>query len=147
MKKPKSDELEDIGSAKYYVVLERKGASSVSLLISDRRDFMSQQHDSIEESASADPKDLIKQIASESASGPDYLLPDTPLKEATFRVLLAHKNKPMTAAQISEELGNRWSMSPYPRDLSPTVIERLLQHMDPYAIGRIAPPEAPETDE
>ena len=133
-----SEEREPI---KYYVDVEADKGSAVSLLISDRRDYLSQQHDSLEEAASADPLVLIDQIADQSASTPDYLLPDTPLKEAVFRVILANRNEPMTAAEVSEELKRRWTMSAYPRDLSPLVMERLLENMEDYSIGRILPPE------
>lgn len=133
-----SDEREPI---RYYVDMGGEGGSSVSLLISDRRDFLSQQHDTLEEAASADPALLIDQIAGQSAGTPDYLLPDTPLKEAVFRVLLANSNEPMSAAQVSEELKKRWTMSAYPRDLSPSVMERLLQSMASYSVAGIFPPE------
>ncbi len=133
---------------RYYVEVEASEASSVSLLISDRRDFMSQQHDTIDEAASADPLVMIDQIADQSAGTPDYLLPDTPLKEAVFRVLLAKRNEPMSASDVSEELKQWWTMSTYPRDLSPSVIGRLLENMNSYSIARILPPEPepePET--
>jgi hypothetical protein len=132
---------------RYYVQTDASDVSSVSLLISDRRDYMSQQHDTLDEAASADPLLMIDQIADQSAGTPDYLLPDTPLKEAVFRVLLAGRNEPMSAADVSEELKQRWTMSTYPRDLSPGVIGRLLESMSAYSVGKIVPPEpepAPE---
>jgi hypothetical protein len=132
---------------RYFVQTDASDVGSVSLLISDRRDYMSQQHDTIDEAASSDPALMIDQIADQSAGTPDYLLPDTPLKEAVFRVILAGRNEPMSAADVSEELKQRWTMSTYPRDLSPAVIGRLLESMSAYSIGRILPPEpesAPE---
>ena len=136
---------------RYFVRVEESDASSVSVLISDRRDFMSQQHDTLEDAASADPTAMIDQIADQSAGTADFLLPDTPLKEAVFRILLAGRNEPMSAAEVSDELKQRWTMSTYPRDLSPPVIGRLLENMSAYSIGRILPPEpeprAPDIDD
>jgi hypothetical protein len=130
---------------RYYVSIDAEGGSSVSLLISDRRNYLTQQHDTIEEAATADPELLIDQIAGQSEEA-DYLLPDTPLKEAVFRVILAGRNESMSAGEISAELRRRWTMSAYPRNLSPSVVERLLQNMESYSIGSIVPPE-PEAEE
>ena len=130
---------------RYYVSIDAEEGSSVSLLISDRRNYLTQQHDTIEEAATADPELLIDQIAGQSEEA-DYLLPDTPLKEAVFRVILARRNEPMSADEISAELRRRWTMSAYPRNLSPSVVERLLQNMESYSIGSILPPE-PEAEE
>jgi hypothetical protein len=134
---------------RYFMRVEESDESSVSLLISDRRDFMSQQHDTLEDAASADPTVMIDQIADQSAGTADFLLPDTPLKEAVFRILLAGRNEPMSAADVSDQLKQRWAMSTYPRDLSPPVIGRLLENMSAYSVGRILPPEpepqAPDT--
>ncbi len=138
----------DTGTAapiRYCVNINAEEGSSVSLLISDRRNYLTQQHDTIDEAANADPELLIDQIAGQS-EGADYLLPDTPLKEAVFRVILASRNEPMSADEISKELRLRWTMSAYPRNLSPSVVERLLQNMESYLIGRILPPE-PEAEE
>ena len=130
---------------RYYVSIDAEEGSSVSLLISDRRNYLTQQHDTIEEAATADPDLLIDQIAGQSEEA-DYLLPDTPLKEAVFRVILAGRNEPISAGEISAELRRRWTMSAYPRNLSPAVVERLLQNMESYSIGSIVPPE-PEAEE
>ena len=125
---------------RYRVHVGAEAGGSVSLLIADRRNYLAKQHDTIEEAASADPDLLVDQIASQ-ADQADYLLPDTPLKEAIFRVILAGRNEPMSAAEISAELGRRWTMSAYPRNLSASVVERLLGSMDSYSIESIAPPE------
>ena len=141
----KANDPETAGPIRYCVDIDAEKGSSVSLLISDRRNYQTQQHDTLEEAANADPGLLIDQIAGQSGDA-DYLLPDTPLKEAVFRVILASRNEPMSADEISVELRRKWTMSAYPRNLSPSVVERLLQNMGSYSIGSIFPPE-PEADE
>lgn len=136
----KAQDANTAAPIRYYVSIDVEEGNSVSLLISDRRNYLTQQHDTIEEAATADPELLIDQIAGQSEEA-DYLLPDTPLKEAVFRVILASRNEPMSADEISAELRRRWTMSAYPRNLSPSVVERLLQNMGSYSIDSILPPE------
>ena len=95
-----------------------------------------------------DVEDLIQQVAYQAADNQDFLLPDTPLKEALFRVILANENKPMTAEEVSKVLEGKWSLSPYPRDISPQVIDRLLANSgEMYCIAAIPPePEEEEKD-
>ena len=135
-----TDNPEQSDPTRYFVDLEGGGGGSVALLISDRRSFLSRQHDTIEEASSADPLLMMDQVAAQSSDA-DYLLPDTPLKEAVFRVILANGNDPMSPEEISEELKRRWTMSAYPRNLSPPVVERLLENMDAYSIASVAPAE------
>ncbi len=107
---------------------------SVALMILNRMSYVSQQ---IFDEATPSPdktKQYINRIVEYDSQQSDYLLPDTPLKEATFRVLLAAGNKPMSAEEISEVLSEKWSMTAYPRDVSPRVIQRLLEHSDQYCI-------------
>ena len=53
----------------------------------------------------------------------------------------------MTTEEISLILTEKWAMSPFPRDLSPKVMERLLDHSESYCIGQIADPVKGETPE
>ena len=129
---------------RYFVDITENDGGPVALLISDRRNYLAQQHDTIEEAAAADPMLMIDQVAAQSSDA-DYLLPDTPLKEAVFRVILANRNEPMSSEEISEELKRRWTMSAYPRNLSASVVERLLGSMYSYSIAAVAP-EEPEPD-
>ena len=82
----------------------------------------------------SDIQPLIDLIVSSSSQQTDYLLPDTPLKEALFRLILAGGNEPVTAVELSDTLSARWAMSAYPRDLSPHVINRLLESGANYCI-------------
>ena len=86
----------------------------------------------------SDPEDFFDQILAHCSQAPDFLLPDTPLKETIFRVLLVHGNEPMDAAQISEFIGQKWAMTQFPRNTSPEVIQLLLDSSDFYCIAPIA---------
>ena len=94
----------------------------------------------------SDAAPFLKRIVAHCTDTPDYLLPDTPLKEAIFRVLLSRGNKPVNAEEISRELSEKWANTPYPRDVSTGVIQRLLEHSDTYCIARVPEPE-PEPEE
>ena len=98
------------------------------------------------EDADQNVDDLVPQIVESSSQDSDFLLPDTPLKEAVFRVMLASGNVPVTAEQISEYLSERWAMTPYPRDVSPKVIQRLLENSAAYCIAQM-PQAEPDSDE
>ncbi len=109
---------------------------SLPVLIASRRCYLAQQAEDDAEVLAADPKRLIRQIANHCADAPDYLLPDTPLKESIFRTLLAANNKPLTADEISAQLSERWSRTAQARDVSPAVVRRLLENSSLYSIAR-----------
>ena len=134
---------------RYYIELE--GADqrnrSVSGLIAERRCRECRQADTRESLADAEAQDHIKRIVEQCAHTSDYLLPDTPMKEALFRVILQGGNEPTSAIEISEILSERWGMTAYPRDVSPAVIERILQHGQTYSIAAIPRPVTEEEPE
>ena len=111
---------------------------SLSVLLASRLSYMYQQ--GLDEYAiiQADPQDFFDTIFEHCSQAPDFLLPDTPLKETIFRVLLAHGNEPMDAVQISEFIGQKWAMTQFPRNTSPEVIQLLLDSSDFYCIGPVA---------
>ena len=131
--------MADNGEQLHYIVdLTEDGNQhrSLSVLIASRRCYQDQQGEDDAEILAADPKRLIRQIARHCADAPDYLLPDTPLKESIFRTLLAANNKPLTAEDISSQLSDRWSRTAQARDVSPDVIRRLLENSPLYSITR-----------
>ena len=107
---------------------------SIRTLIAKRKCFTCKQADTELPLLDASPQEHITQIAKQCAATADYLLPDTPLMEAFFRVLLAAGNQHMTAEQISEYLAVQWAAAPYPRDISPGMISRLLETNNDYWI-------------
>ena len=135
------DEAEN--EARYYIDVE--GAASegrnIAAIIAQRRCYACQQEDSEEPEQVSNAGGYIKRIAQQCSGTDDYLLPDTPLKEGMFRVILAGGNEPITAEQVSEALSERWAMSPYPRDLSPGAIGRVLDHSESYSIKMVPLPE------
>ena len=135
-----NDETE---SYRMFVISEEHAASvgaSLPLMIVNRLGYMDRQALEEEPTVDSDIQPLIDLIVSSSSSDADYLLPDTPLKEAIFRIILANGNEPMNAEQISEILNERWAMSAYPRGLSPHVINRLLEHSANYCIVPLPDP-------
>ena len=128
---------EETVSYRLFVISEEHAASNgaaLPLMIANRLGYMDRQALEEEPTADADIAPYIDLIVSSSSNDADYLLPDTPLKEALFRIILANGNRPMDAAEISGILNERWAMSAYPRSLSPHVINRLLENSANYCI-------------
>ena len=135
-----NDETE---SNRMFVISEKHAASigaALPLMIANRLGYMDRQALEEDPTADSDIQPLIDLIVASSSNDADYLLPDTPLKEALFRIILANGNEPMTAEQISEILNERWAMSAYPRNLSTHVIDRLLEHSANYCIIPVEEP-------
>ena len=108
-----NDETE---SYQMFVISEEQAArigAALPLMIADRLGYMDRQALEEEPTPDSDIQTYIDLIVASSSHDADYLLPDTPLKEALFRLILANGNQPMTADQISETLTQRWAMSAY----------------------------------
>ncbi len=133
-------------ASRYYIDLavESERNQALSMLVGGRRCFQCQQGESVESVTAADPTEHMERIATHCSQTSDYLLPDTPLKEAIFRALLAGENRPMTAAEIGNELGAKWAMSAHTRDISPDVLKVLLNSSQSYRIVRVPDPEPVE---
>ncbi len=135
----------------YYIDVNSAGdhGRAIKPMIVSRMGYVMRQSLTADVIEDMEAEDLIQQVAYNAADDRDFLLPDTPLKESIFRVLLANENKPMTAEQVSKILEDKWSLSPYPRDTSPRVVERLLAGGgDTYSFVAVAPPpeEEPEVE-
>ena len=87
------------------------------------------------------PETHIRRIVKHCAEAPDYLLPDTPLKESIFRLILAGSNKPVTPEEISRDLTVKWALSANRRNVSQRVIQRLLDNSASYCVVREPEPE------
>ena len=114
---------------------------SLSVLVSSRQCYMGLSEDEI---VDADPQDFIDQISAHCSQQQDFLLPDTPMKEAMFRVLLSGGNELKDARAIGMALAEKWAMTPFPRDTSPRVVRRLLDNSAYYCIAPAPDSEAPE---
>lgn len=100
---------------------------SMALLIASRKCYECRQNDIEASVAQSDPKIHVKRVSQHCFNSADYLLPDTPLKEAIFRVLLSKGNRGMTAEEISTVLTTRWALSTNRRAIPAGVILRLLK--------------------
>ncbi len=125
--------------AKYFIDAEmaEERRRSLPVMIASRQCYVCQQAVDEEELASVEARDLIDRIVDHCASANDYLLEDTPLKEAIFRVLLSRGNGPMGADEISADISERLANATNQRDTRPEVIEKLLQHSENYCIARL----------
>ena len=128
---------DDTKFAKYFISPDAAEASGRSLpvLIATRRCYMCQQGEDEMTMMSADPEDLVAVIQGHCSQQQDYLLPDTPMKEAIFRTLLAAGNDPMDANEISDSVANAWALTQFPRNTSPEVIQRLLDNSEYYCLA------------
>ena len=99
---------------------------SLAAVVCSRQCRECRQERDMEESIAADWRGFMDDIAECCSQKPDYLLPDTPMKEAVFRFLLARRNKPATAEEISDDLSLKWAMTQFQRHTSPGVVKRLL---------------------
>ena len=122
---------------KYFIDPARAESTGRSLpvLVASRQCYMCQQGLDEEETIDSDSQYFIERILAHCSQAPDFLLPDTPLKEAIFLVLLAHGNEPMDAEQISLFIGQKWAMTQFPRNTSPEVIQLLMDSSDFYCLG------------
>ena len=147
-----ANHMADTGEEKaveYYIDVDSAGdhGRAIKPMIVSRMGYVMRQSLTAEVIEDMEADDLIQQVAYHAAEDRDFLLPDTPLKESVFRVLLANENKPMTAEQVSKILEDKWSLSPYPRDTSPRVIERLLAGGgDTYCFIAVPPPPEEEPE-
>lgn len=105
---------------------------SLALIVYGRQCWMCRQGVGMAQAVIASPQYFLEAIADHCSQEPDYLLPDTPMKEAAFRVLLARRNAETTAEQVSEELSSRWIATQFQRDTSPRVMRRLLDSARDY---------------
>ena len=113
---------------------------ALSQMLTSRKCYNCQQADSGDPLEPPEVRPQVERIAEHCAQTADYLLPDTPLKEAIFRVILAGGNKPMTADDISQVLSEKWASTPFPRNTSTEVIQRLLDHSGAYCIWAVPEP-------
>ena len=138
--------MEEVKDAerKYQLDVENTHNSSASLsaLVAARKCYMHRPTGNEYSALDMSPAEHIREVRGCCADAADYLLPDTPIKDAVFRVFVARGNKPLTAQDISEDLSERWAASAYPRDLSVRVIEKILDNAANYFIHEMPEPRA-----
>ena len=117
---------------------------SLPMLVANKRCYACQSADDEEPTQASEAGPYIERIVDHCAETADYLLEDTPLKEALFRAILARKNEPSTADELSEMLRERWAMTPNTRNISAQVIQKVLDQSGSYCIVRLRAPESEE---
>ena len=82
------------------------------------------------------PSELMRHIGQNCSRQPDYLLSSTPITEAVFRLLIANSNRPMKLSKIQSDLSSAWASVIYLKNLSDTVVKRMLDQPNEYFIAR-----------
>ena len=100
------ESIEATESRDYFIdpATAEESQRSLSVLVSSRQCYMCQKGLPEDENVALAPQEIIDQISAHCSQGQDFLLPDTPMKEAVFRVLLAGGNEPMDAQAIGMAL-------------------------------------------
>lgn len=137
------DEVNDT-ERRYRLDVENTHGSSASLsaLVAARKCYLHRPTGNEYSALGMSPAEHIREVQGCCADAADYLLPDTPIKDAVFRVCVARGNKPVTAQDISDDLSERWAASAYPRDLSAEVLEKVLDSAANYFIQEVTEPRA-----
>ncbi len=88
-------------------------------------------------------RDHLKRLAEHCSKQPDYITHGMPIMEAVFRILLSHREGPLSVEEILEELQERWTDPTNPRDPTPDTIYRILAGDRFYGIVMETPPSEP----
>ena len=107
---------------------------ALNVVVAGKRCYLCQSADEESPSKSLKFTEYIKQIVRHCRNTQDYLPPNTPLKEALFRILLSQRNRPATPLELSKMLGEIWATAPNPRDIAPVTIKKVLDFGGSYCI-------------
>ncbi|MBN18281.1 MAG: hypothetical protein CL758_02190 [Chloroflexi bacterium] len=122
---------EKIAQESYLIDFDINGKDMASM-VNDRRCYICCQGS--EEESHFEIASDIKTIIEHCRNQEEYLLSDRPIKESLFRVILMNGNKPMTLDEIHGILSDKWSLAPYPRDISRKLLKNLIDNADEYGI-------------
>ena len=107
---------------------------SIKSLIANRKCYQDKQSEPSSSGGLIEAQEHMDRIIECCSQMPDYLLPDTPIKEAIFRSIIANNNKPISAMEIKNFLSKTLESGPYPRDISIGLIEKILLEDKDYGI-------------
>ena len=107
---------------------------SIKSLIANRKCYQDKQSEPSSSGGLLEAQEHMDRIITCCSQMPDYLLPDTPIKEAIFRSIIANNNKPISAMEIKNFLSKTLESGPYPRDISIGLIEKILLEDKDYGI-------------
>ena len=79
--------------------------------------------------------EFMKIISEKCSKNDQYVLPGTAISEAIFRILIANQNQPMSILDIHSKLANVWSSVIYLKNLSETVVIRVMECDNQYGFS------------
>ena len=79
--------------------------------------------------------EFMKIISEKCSKNDQYVLPGTAISEAIFRILIANQNQPMSILDIHSKLVNLWSSVIYLKNLSETVVIRVMEGDNQYGFS------------
>ena len=79
--------------------------------------------------------EFMKIISEKCSKNDQYVLPGTAISEAIFRILIANQNQPMSILDIHSKLANVWSSVIYLKNLSETVVIRVMEGDNQYGFS------------
>ena len=79
----------------------------------------------------------MQAVAACCSEKPGYILWQTPVLEAVFRVLLANGNEPMNAQELADSIREWWLRDENSRDISGASLAQLLERQHTYGFAAI----------
>jgi hypothetical protein len=79
--------------------------------------------------------ELLKSLKNCCGKSPDFITPNLPLHESTFRAFLANGNEPMTLDELGRQISDRRGVDAY--RTSPAILSRLLAHDQHYGLRQV----------
>ncbi len=94
------------------------------------------------------PRQYMNTIRTHCGQQPDYLSPEMPVLETSFRLMMAAKTQPVTLSDLHQQLSDMWINSPLPRHITREALARVLAHDTYYGMAVIEPEveEKPEPE-
>lgn len=85
-----------------------------------------------------DPQALIDEIAEYCADEEGFIHSNMPLQEIIFRILLSHRNQPMSVWDLHYQLTERWATPVKPMNISQVGLHRILEADIYYGFAAVA---------
>ena len=92
-------------------------------------------------------KNHMQTIRKHCGRQPNYVGPEMPVMESSFRLLLASPGQPMPLSVLHQKLSDLWANSPLPRYISREALERVLSHDTYYGVVQVDSGEEEEKTE
>ena len=92
-------------------------------------------------------KNHMQTIRKHCGRQPDYIGPEMPVMESSFRLLLASPGQPIPLSVLHQQLSDLWANSPLPRYISREALARVLSHDTYYGVVQVESGEKEEKTE